>query len=224
VSNDIVRQPLVDLLYRQYLESEDTAVFVKEVARRYSIPTLERLAERGARLSRRGAVLALGFLADYESNAAVGRALVDRDRTVRTLAENAIRSLWCRCGSENQRQELGVLIRLNNSQQYDEAVLKATHLIDRAPWIAEAWNQRAIAYFSNKRFADAIRDCHQTLEINPYHFGAATGMGYCYLQLKDTASALECFRRALRLNPGLENVRAQLVQLQRSEKKREKDQ
>jgi len=41
-------------------------------------------------------------------------------------------------------------------------------------------------------------------------------MGQCYLQLNDRISALECFRRALRLNPNLEGVRAKVVYLQKS--------
>jgi cytochrome c-type biogenesis protein CcmH/NrfG len=40
-------------------------------------------------------------------------------------------------------------------------------------------------------------------------------MGQAYLQLENAASALECFRRALRLNPDLEGVRAQVVRLTR---------
>ena len=62
----------------------------------------------------------------------------------------------------------------------------------------------------------AIRDCHQALEINPYHFTAAAGMGQCYLLQDNPVAALEAFRRALRLNPGMEEVRAQVVRLQRS--------
>ncbi len=221
VTNDNQHQPLIDRLYCQYIENQNTASFIKQVGQRYTIATLERLLERGTRRARRAAVLAIGYLGDYDANTMVGRALTDHDRTVRMLAENAIRSLWCRAGTTSQRKLLGIIIRMNSSQQFDQAIESSTRLVDIAPWIAEAWNQRAISFFSTNRFADAVRDCHQTLEINPYHFGAATGMGYCYLRLEDASSALECFRRALRLNPGLEAVRAQLVQIQRSLKEEE---
>ena len=91
----------------------------------------------------------------------------------------------------------------------------ATELIEHAPWFAEAWNQRALARFHRREYNDSIRDCRQALEINPYHFGAASGMGQCYLKLGDRLSALESFRRALRLNPNLERVRAQVIHLQK---------
>jgi cytochrome c-type biogenesis protein CcmH/NrfG len=44
-------------------------------------------------------------------------------------------------------------------------------------------------------------------------------MGQCYLQLGDRAAALEAFRRALKLNPNLEGVRATVTYLERALKK-----
>jgi hypothetical protein len=35
-------------------------------------------------------------------------------------------------------------------------------------------------------------------------------MAHCYLELDDARSALECFRRALKLNPDLEDVRTRI--------------
>jgi cytochrome c-type biogenesis protein CcmH/NrfG len=40
-------------------------------------------------------------------------------------------------------------------------------------------------------------------------------MGQAYLQMNDPISALDSFRRALRLNPNMEEVRAQVIHLQR---------
>jgi tetratricopeptide (TPR) repeat protein len=65
------------------------------------------------------------------------------------------------------------------------------------------------------QYDEAIVDFHQTLELNAYHFPAAAAMGQAYLELNDQADALESFRRALKLNPDLEGVRARVLQLQR---------
>jgi len=214
------RSPIINDLYEQYLRGQDQAAYGLQVKDRYGIPTLERLSAYGQRMSRRAAVLALGILADYESNAAVGRALNDDDRGVRTLADHAIRALWVRSGSPSERKRLQQIVRLNTSQRHEEAIKIANLLIDRAPWLAEAWNQRAIAFYSIGGYEESIGDCTQTLELNPYHFGAAAGLGQSHLQLGDRQAALEAFRRALRLNPGLEGVRAQVVYLQRTLKGR----
>lgn len=206
--------------YADYLVDQDSAAFIQRISQRYTVGTLERIVTAAPRVRRRAAVLALGFLAGFESNDALGRALRDPDRLTRTLAENAIRSIWLRSGNEHERQELAAIVRLNSMQQYKEALRRATDLIHEAPDIAEAWNQRAIAYYCLGRYTESIHDCRQALELNAYHFGAAGGMGQCYVQLDDLHSALESFRRALRLNPSLEGVRASVTYLERSLKKK----
>ncbi len=216
VSSPSSRLPLLQGYYQSYLTNPDSARFVKKVSNRYTLGTLERLASHGNPVIRRAAILSLGFLAEYDSNHVLGRSLSDSDRAVRTLAENSIRNVWRRSGSENQRQLLESVIRLNAAQQYQESIVRATELIEQAPWFAEAWNQRAIAYFHVGRHKESIRDCHQALEINPYHFLAAAGMGQCHLHLSNHSDALECFKRALRLCPDLESVRANVTYLERS--------
>jgi tetratricopeptide (TPR) repeat protein len=214
-----LRTPVLVIYYNRYLSTSNCAVFVRRVGKRYSCPTLERLLSVGDHVTRRAAALALSLLGDYESNAALGRALVDRDRGVRTIAESGIRQLWRRVGSRDQRETLCRVVELNDERLHTEAARLATELIHSSPWIAEAWCQRGMAHYHLGQYDAAIRDCHQALEINPYHFTAAAGMGQCYLLQDNPVAALEAFRRALRLNPGLEQVRAQVVRLQRSLKR-----
>ena len=207
--------PILTEMYARYLDDENSAAFISAVSQRYTIGTLERLAEFGRVASRRAATLAISLIGTYESNAVLGRALNDRDRCVRLIAENGLRDLWMRDGSEEQQSRLKVIVRLNSSQQFCEAADAATDLIEEAPSFAEAWNQRAIAYFQLDRFEDSANDCHQALELNPYHFGAVVGMAHCYLQMNDAYAGLECFRRALKLNPDMEEIRSQADQLER---------
>ena len=207
--------PRLMTLYREYIAGREEGVFVRKLAEAYTPATLERLSQHGNRHTCRAAVFALGLVGGYESNGALGRAMNDLDRGVRVLAETAIRAVWCRAGSELQRIRLMQIVELNEASRFHESQAQATALIEQAPWFAEAWNQRAVAFYGGGRFVESIRDCQQTLEINPYHFGAAAGMGHCYMQLGNHAEALVCFRRALRLNPNLEGVRGNVVALQR---------
>jgi len=211
--------PVLVTYYNRYLSNNDCAIFVRRVGRRYSNATLERLLMIGDHVTRRAAALAISLLGGYESNAALGRALVDRDRGVRTIADSGIRELWYRTGSHEQREALRRVMELNEERRHDEAIHLATKLIQEAPSIAEAWYQRGMAHYHLGQYEAAIRDCYQALEINPYHFSAAAGMGQCYLLQDNPIAALESFRRALRLNPGLEEVRTQVVRLQRSLRK-----
>jgi hypothetical protein len=76
--------------------------------------------------------LSIGFLGDFACNDLLGHALHDRDRVVRLLAENSIRELWYRDGSEQQQHQLQSIIRLNNSCRFDQAAADATRLIQEA--------------------------------------------------------------------------------------------
>ena len=215
MSGHFHRNPFLLKSYQQYLQDQDEGSFTSKVLELYTQGTLERLVEHDSPQVRRGAVLALGLVGDYAANHALGRALQDEDRTVRRLSEVAIRNLWVRAGNDEERRQLAIIVRLNAAKRYEDAVRQSTELLHKAAGFGEAWNQRAVAHFGLGRFAESIRDCHQAMEINPYHFGAAAGMGQAFLQLGNHVSALECFRRALRLNPDLEAVRTQVARLTR---------
>ncbi|MDX1962717.1 MAG: tetratricopeptide repeat protein [Pirellulales bacterium] len=209
------RNPVLLELYDQFLADEDSAAFIHRVGQRYALATLARLLAHSHRLVRRATALALGYLGDYSVNAPLGKALNDVDRGVRLLAENGIRSVWCRAGNERQRREIAAIIALNTTKQYQAALDRASDFVERHPWFAEGWNQQAIALYCLEQYEDSIQSCQEALEINPYHFGAAAGMGQCYLKQGNQAYALESFRRALKLNPNLEGVRANVVYLER---------
>jgi tetratricopeptide (TPR) repeat protein len=174
------------------------------------------LLMHGGYVSRRAAAFAITFLGDYSHNAVLGEALRDQDRGVRMLADNGIRQLWRRDGNTAQQLRLAELMRMNTSGLYDECLPAVSEFLEESPWFAEAWNQRAIALFALKRFDESANDCHQTLELNPYQFAAAIGMAHCYLEMEEPIAALECFRRAILLNPDLEEVRVQIDYLERT--------
>ncbi len=216
MSHDHRHRPLLVHDYERYLVDQDVDLYLRSVSAHYTVGGLERVVTSSDRAARRGAVLALGRLAEYRSNVALGRALVDSDRGVRVLAENGIRRLWQRIGTASQQQHLVAIGLHLEVKNYDRAAQLSTALVEDAPWIAQAWYYRGKAFFHLQQHEAATRDCHQALEINAYHFMAASVMGQAYLLLNDPVSALDSFRRALRLNPNMEEVRAQVIHLQRS--------
>ncbi len=205
--------PRLTSIYLDYLQNLDTARFVEEVGRDYQQASLIRLTDADRVETRRAAALALGFLGNYSANSALGRLLLDHDRSVCLLAENSIKNIWPRDGSEDQRHILREIMRLIARQQYAEAVRMANILLEECPLFAEARNQRAIALFAIEEFQDAIEDNMIVLDLNPYHFGAAIGMAHAYLQLKEKELAVQSFRHALRINPSLESVRRHLERI-----------
>ena len=216
MSEEIVRYPLLELYYQQYLTDENSADFIRSVSRNYTIGSLARLAKYGGRLSRRAGILAIGFLGDFQVNELMGAALVDNDRAVRLLADHGIREIWTRQGTIAQQQSIQRLYRLNAQCQLDEVVATATQLIAENPLLGEAWNQRAIAFCAEGDFEGAIEDCKETLNCNRFHFPAAMGLAHCCLQLGEVYAALDGFKLALKINPDLEGVRNHISQLERT--------
>ncbi|MDR0328274.1 MAG: tetratricopeptide repeat protein [Planctomycetaceae bacterium] len=203
-------------LYLAYLQKHDTRSFIDQVVQHYDESTVIRLTKASCTETRRAAALALGMMGTYQANVPLGRLLKDPDRTVRLIAETSVKAVWSREGSEEQRQQLYNVMRLIAAQNFGEAVSQANVLLDESPLYAEARNQRAIALFALKKFEESIEDSRLVLELNPYHFGAAIGMGHAYSYLQDQASAIECFQQALAINPNLESVRRHLNSLTQS--------
>ena len=210
------QQSLLTTLYQDYRQMHDARLFIEQVQKYYNEATLMRLTAAMCVETRRGATLALGFVGTYQANNALGYLLKDRDRSVRLIAESSLKSVWSRDGSDEQRQELYVVMRLIAEHNFGEAVRRANILLDDFPLYVEARNQRAIALFALKQFEESIEDSRIVLELNPYHFGAAIGMGHAYLQLRNTPEAIECFHQALAINPNLENVRRNLERISQS--------
>lgn len=216
MSHEQHQRPQIVNHYERYLVDQNISAYVRSVASSYTVGSLERVVAAGDRAARRGAVLALSRMADYRSNTILGRVLSDSDRGVRALAETGIRRLWMRIGTPSQQRHLAAIGEHLEEQEYDRAAQLATALVEDAPWIAQGWYFRGKAFFQMKQCTAAIQDCHQALEINAYHFLSASIMGQAYQQQGDIVSSLEAYRRALRLNPSMEEVRAQVIYLQRS--------
>lgn len=179
--------------------------FKDKVAARYLEGTLHRLLESSDAKARRASVLALGLVGALKtSNAILAKRLHDPDRGVRQLAVDALWSIWFRGDTDGHNRELQRLVELRDRRK-KRAGLDA--LIEKAPHFAEGYNQRAILHFQTQEWQKAIADCEKVLQLNPYHFAAAAGMGRCHLELGKHRAALKAFRRALRINPGMEEVK-----------------
>ncbi len=173
------------------------------ILERYTEGTLQRLTTYDDVRTRRAAVLALGLIGTFDSNAAVGALLHDADPLVRRLAADALWEIWFRGSTAEDNRCLQDALRhgytAETRQQLDR-------LIRQSPQFAEAYNQRAIWFYRHGEYARAVEDCEQVLRLNPYHFAAAAGMGQCLLKMGKPRAALHAFRTALAINPDLDHL------------------
>lgn len=192
------------------------AKFKRSVESRYHEATLERLLNAPLADTRQAAVLALGMIGSIRVNAPLAKCLHDEDPLVRQLAAESLWSIWQRGDSAENNRELQRVVQLTSiNRPSDEVLAGFENLIRKAPRFAEAFNQRAIFHFQRGDYTKAINDCEKALRLNPYHFGAACGMGQCFMKQKKLRAALRIYRRAHRINPGLETVREAIESLER---------
>ncbi|MFO0799278.1 MAG: tetratricopeptide repeat protein [Gemmataceae bacterium] len=177
--------------------------FKDEVRGKYTEGTLARLLAAADARTRRAAALAIGLLGTMGCNQALAARLRDDDPLVQRLASDALWEVWFRGGTEDENRALQLAVR-----EKEPAARKAAldDLISLAPDFAEARNQRAIWFFKQGQYPKAVADCEVVLRLNPVHFGAAAGLGQCYLKLKKPRAALRAFRQALDINPTLEHL------------------
>jgi tetratricopeptide (TPR) repeat protein len=189
--------------FKAFINDRDLDSFRTRVSSRYNEGTLGRILSASNDVAaRRAAVLSLGIVGSFEhSNTVLGRALSDDDPAVRSMAEDALWAIWFRADTSDHNQILSHVALAIRRDQLEQAEVLVTRLIASAPTFAEAYNQRAIIYFLQGRFAESIQDCQRVLSRNPYHFGAISGMAQSQVRLNRPEDALKSLHRALKIQP-----------------------
>jgi tetratricopeptide (TPR) repeat protein len=120
--------------------------------------------------------------------------------------EARIWALWARTSSDTtallmQRSKVAM-----DAKQYDVALKLLDAVIKLHPDYIEAWNRRATLYYMQNDYQHALEDIAQVLVREPRHFGALAGLGMIMQDLGDNKRALDAYRKALAVDPHLENI------------------
>ena len=190
--------------------------FKRSIEARYNEATLQKLLRWHTTEVREAAVLALGLVGTIKVNASLAACLHDEDAEVRRLAGEALWSIWFRADLPENNAELQRVILLKPEEVGHDMILADFEaLLRRAPRFAEAYNQRGIFHFRCGEYSRSAANCDRALRLNPCHFGAASGLGQCFMRQKKLRAALRGFRRALRINPNLDGVRDTIASIER---------
>lgn len=95
------------------------------------------------------------------------------------------------------------------------AIAHLTALVDHAPGFAEGWNARATAYYNAGLFGPSVADIARTLELNPNHWGALSGLGLILEETGLKADAIKAYGAALAIHPHLDSIRERMEKLVR---------
>jgi tetratricopeptide (TPR) repeat protein len=142
---------------------------------------------------------------------------LQNESTTRSQAQVVTSEIWQQW-LKTDDEEAGHLMSLGISEMNQLSLRKAaeifTNLIELQPEFAEAWNKRATVYYMMGELDLSTSDVAETLKLEPRHFGALSGQGLIYLQLDRREAALEWFKRALEVNPFMDNIRMSVEQLE----------
>lgn len=134
----------------------------------------------------------------------IGALLEDLKNPNEVVRDHATEELW-RIWFE-QKGMLGLeiirraqmMLEVGDGEGAEETL---TTLIKAQPDFAEAWNRRAVLYYVQGRYRQAIADCEMAIRLNPVHFGALHGLGLCYAALSNYKAAVVAFHQALEIQP-----------------------
>jgi len=118
--------------------------------------------------------------------------------------------LWSRSDSPTTDLMFKRGTRAMSAGNLNTALTSFTAVIELDPKFAEGWNKRATVLFMLGDYQGSLSDVYRTLELEPRHFGALSGMGMIFSELDQPQKALAAFRRALAANPHLQGTREQI--------------
>lgn len=131
------------------------------------------------------------------------------------IYENAIWRVWL----EPEDGAVNSLMRLGLDAQNRGDMFGAFAIYDAItglkPDYAEGWNRRATVLFLLDRLEESRKDAEKTLELEPRHFGALSGLGLIAMRQNHPDKALEVLEKALAINPHMANVRGHVEQLRK---------
>jgi tetratricopeptide (TPR) repeat protein len=163
---------------------------------------------------RRVAAVTLGMVGDMQVAGCLTRALRDEDEQVNQMAEYALWSIWFRAGDPKAVRPFCQGISALSAEAYTQAIEHFHQASIADPTFAEVYNQQGIAHYFLRQWPQSLANCAKAVRLVPAHFGAIAGMGHCYTQMGDLTNALQCYRRALSINPRMSAIEQAIVEVQ----------
>ena len=146
-----------------------------------------------------------------EQPASISDELLDKLKDVATDEEAAaleveIFETWLVSGSPT----VDTLMQRGLEYQAAEDLEGARDAFDKAitikPEYAEAWNRRAVLFYSDGKYDEAVADLETAIQHEPRHFGAWIGLAMIFEAIDRPDAALRAYEKALEIHPRLDDA------------------
>jgi tetratricopeptide (TPR) repeat protein len=136
-----------------------------------------------------------------------------KDATAAQPIAESIEMLWGQSGSDTVDLLMSRAERFVKESDLDLALRILDATIDIAPDDAEAWRQRATVHYLQKDYEFALADLRHALDLDPKHYKAINDLGVVLEAMGLKKEALESYRKALQVNPFLDETRRAVEEL-----------
>lgn len=103
--------------------------------------------------------------------------------------------------------------KATEDQKYDVALDFLDQVVTLQPTYAEGWNRRATVHFLMKNYGKSMSDIDHTLQLEPRHFGALSGLAQIMADTGHKQSALEAWQKVLAIYPMMRSAQNQVSAL-----------
>ena len=117
------------------------------------------------------------------------------------VVEQQIWDLWYQGPNEAAHKQMIAGIEAMERGDLAAALLLYDDLIHHEPGYAEAWNKRATIYWLLGNIPQSLADIHKTIELEPRHFGALSGLAMILVHQNQYLPVLNVYRQLLTINP-----------------------
>ncbi|MBZ9742420.1 MULTISPECIES: tetratricopeptide repeat protein [unclassified Mesorhizobium] len=120
---------------------------------------------------------------------------------------------WFRSGSASIDLMMQWSQKAMNDQKFDVALDFLDQVVTLQPSYAEGWNRRATVHFMMKNYGKSMADIDRTLQLEPRHFGALSGLAQIMAETGHKQSALEAWQKVLAIYPMMRSAQNQVATL-----------
>lgn len=137
----------------------------------------------------------------------------ERNEKAAERISQRIMAAWNESGSAN----IDLMMRWSQKAMEDKKFDVALDFLDQVvvmkPDYAEGWNRRATVHFLMNNTAKSMVDIEHTLQLEPRHFGALSGLAQIMKNRGRTQLALNAYERVLAIYPMMRSAQAEVATL-----------
>lgn len=127
--------------------------------------------------------------------------------------ERLIWNIWFETGDPALDAHLARGVEAVNRHSFEAGLRAFDAVIEAKPDFAEGWNRRATLFFLMGDYDASVADIRRTLELEPRHFGALSGLALIREAQRRPFEALEALEKVAQLHPHMRQLAERVSQL-----------